>query len=57
MTDKQHNFELEPCGSTVLCIDYKQSGVGSNSCGPELAEIYQLKEDHFQFNMNFIMKK
>ena len=57
LTDKQHNFELEPCGSTVLCIDYKQSGVGSNSCGPELAEIYQLKEDHFQFNMNFIMKK
>ena len=36
MTAKAHNHELEPSGSTVVCVDYMQSGIGSNSCGPEL---------------------
>lgn len=56
LTVKPHNFELEPSGSTVLCLDYKQSGVGSNSCGPELAEQYQLNECEFLFEMNLIIK-
>ncbi|MDO5398478.1 MAG: glycoside hydrolase family 2 TIM barrel-domain containing protein [bacterium] len=38
LTEKCHNFELEKCGGVELCIDYRQSGIGSNSCGPELAE-------------------
>ncbi len=40
LAGKKHNFELEPCGSTVLCIDAFQNGIGSNSCGPKLAERY-----------------
>ena len=36
LTEKAHNFELEPCGSTVLCLDYRHNGIGSNSCGPDL---------------------
>ena len=50
---KAHNFELEESGNTVLCLDYKQSGIGSNSCGPELLEKYRLdeKEIYFQFEM------
>lgn len=45
-----HNYELEPSGYSVLSLDYKMSGVGSNSCGPELDERYQLKEKEFQFD-------
>lgn len=40
---KRHNFELEKCGDTVICVDYKMAGVGSNSCGPELAQKYRIE--------------
>lgn len=43
LTKKAHNFELEKCGDTVLCIDCRQSGIGSNSCGPELKDDKRLK--------------
>ena len=46
---KKHAHELEKCGETVLCIDYKMSGVGSNSCGPELLPRYRLEEEAFTF--------
>ncbi|MBE5774966.1 MAG: beta-galactosidase [Clostridiales bacterium] len=39
---KAHNFELVPSGHTVLCIDFAQNGIGSNSCGPELLRRYAL---------------
>jgi beta-galactosidase len=51
LTRKPHNFELEPCGETVLCLDYAQSGVGSNSCGPELLEKYRFDEERFSFSV------
>ena len=38
---KGHNFELEKCGSSVICVDSAMAGVGSN-CGPALAEKYRL---------------
>ncbi len=50
---KKHNFELEESGYTVLCLDYAQSGIGSNSCGPELAKKYRLDAQRFEFNMTF----
>ena len=31
LTEKKHNFELEKCDDTVLCIDYKQTGIGQSS--------------------------
>ena len=51
MTAKAHNHELEPSGSTVVCVDYMQSGIGSNSCGPELQARYRLDEERFTFNV------
>ena len=39
---KRHNFELEKCGSSVICVDSAMAGVGSNACGPQLAEKYRL---------------
>lgn len=47
----QHWDELKKDAGTNVRIDYKNSGVGSNSCGPELLEKYRLseKEIHFVF--------
>ncbi|MGN0636988.1 MAG: glycoside hydrolase family 2 TIM barrel-domain containing protein [Huintestinicola sp.] len=39
---KRHNFELEKCESNVVCVDSRMAGVGSNACGPALAEKYRL---------------
>ncbi len=52
LTGKRHNFELEKADATVLCLDYKMSGVGSNSCGPALEEKYQLNEEEIDFTFH-----
>ena len=46
-----HQDELRKSNSTVIRIDYKNSGIGSASCGPELMEKYRLaeKDIHFEF--------
>lgn len=49
LTEKAHNYELVPSGHTVLCVDYRQDGIGSNSCGPCLMEPYRLDEEEFNF--------
>ena len=49
LTNKKHDYELTPADETIVCLDYKMSGVGSNSCGPVLLEKYQLKEEKFSF--------
>lgn len=54
LTLKKHNFELCPSGATVLCLDYAQNGIGSNSCGPELSEKYRLDERKFRFHVRLI---
>ena len=51
LTEKRHNYELEKCGSTVLCLDYRQNGIGSNSCGPRPQEKYRLNEEKFQYEL------
>ncbi len=57
LEQKAHNFELVPSGATVLCVDYKMSGVGSNSCGPKLREEYQLNETEFDWSLNLTFEK
>ena len=49
LTGAQHTDELISDGKTYLRIDYKVSGLGSNSCGPELEEAYRLCEKQIQF--------
>ena len=41
--------DLRPREETIVRIDYKQTGVGSASCGVKLAEKYQFKEKFFDF--------
>jgi beta-galactosidase len=53
LTKKAHNYELEKSPYTVVCVDYKQSGIGSNSCGPELLPQYRLEEEKFDFTFHF----
>ena len=50
LTGKAHNYELERCGHTVLCLDAQCAGIGSNSCGPALAEKYKYPR-HIDFTL------
>lgn len=45
----EHTDELAADGKTHLRIDYKVSGLGSNSCGPELEKRHRLDEKEIQF--------
>ena len=54
LQSKRHNYELEPCGSTVLCLDHQMAGIGSNSCGPDLLPEYRVDDDTFSFS--FMLK-
>lgn len=51
LTEKSHAYQLEECGDTVLCVDYAQNGIGSNSCGPDLLPQYRLDGDIFHFSV------
>lgn len=49
LTKAMHIDELEANNVVNIRIDYKNSGVGSNSCGPELIEKYTLCEKNIDF--------
>ena len=57
LTRKAHHYELEKSGNTIVCLDYAQNGIGSNSCGPELRAEYQLDEETFIFEMKLLFRK
>jgi len=54
---KMHDYELCKSDYRELCIDYKMSGVGSNSCGPELNEAYRLNEKEIVFNVTIAFNR
>ena len=49
----KHDFELPESSGIFLHIDYRMSGVGSGSCGPELYEPYRL--DEMTFDWDFVL--
>lgn len=49
LDDAQHTDELISDGLVHLRVDYKDSGIGSNSCGPQLEEKYRLSEKTVTF--------
>jgi beta-galactosidase len=51
LTAAGHPYELRKRRETIVNIDYKMSGVGSNSCGPELLKKYRLDEREFDFSI------
>lgn len=51
LTEKKHDWELVRYPASVLCVDYKMTGVGSQSCGPEILEEYKLSEKTIDFTV------
>ena len=51
MSNTAHNHGLPESDLTVLSIDYRQNGIGSHSCGPQLLEKYRLNEKGFTFKV------
>jgi len=49
LKEAMHQDELKKADFTNIRIDYKNSGVGSNSCGPVLLEKYRFAEKHIEF--------
>lgn len=49
-----HDYELEPMKETVLSLDFKQQGVGSASCGPDLLKKYWLSDESFDFTFKLL---
>ena len=54
LTAAAHPHKLQKRKETIVNIDYKMSGVGSNSCGPELLEKYRFDEKEFEFKLKFM---
>ncbi|MBC8081342.1 MAG: DUF4981 domain-containing protein [Gorillibacterium sp.] len=52
LTNALHTYELKKRKETIVHLDYKMSGVGSNSCGPELLDAYRFKEKEFSFELS-----
>ena len=50
LTEAMHIDELHENGAVNIRIDYKNSGLVSNSCGPALAEKYRLAEKNIDFS-------
>jgi len=57
LTEKQHLHELIPCEKTVLCLDFAHSGVGSASCGPQLAEEFRVSQKTFDGTLRFVFEE
>lgn len=56
LTAKAHNFELEKSDCTNVRIDYKVSGIGSASCGPELMDQYKMNDEKVHFAFSIVKK-
>ena len=54
LTRTRHQYELVPNKETTVCVDYKLSGIGSNSCGPGLPEHLQFNEKHFDWSIRIL---
>jgi len=49
LSETAHDYELVPDEKTFVSVDYMMSGVGSNSCGPQLDPKYRLKHESFSY--------
>ena len=50
-----HPWKVEPAKDVIIHIDYRHSGLGSNSCGQEQLDEYKVKRQDFQ--MSFTLEK
>lgn len=54
LTKAAHDYELVRREQTIVILDYAMSGVGSNSCGPELMEPYRFPMKPFRFELSIL---
>ena len=54
LSSYKHNFELPLSDKTVVSVDYKNSGVGSGSCGPQLKKSARFNETEFDWCISFL---
>ena len=54
LTFTNHDFELKPLKETVVNIDYRHAGIGSNSCGPELDNRFKLIQENMVLKFRLI---
>jgi len=54
LTETAHDFELSPLAETVVNLDYRHSGIGSNSCGPALDSHLRINETSFKFAVRLL---
>ncbi len=51
LTEARHTFDLVPRPETILHLDYAQSGLGSQSCGPGPLPQYLLQPSETRFSV------
>ena len=56
LQNTMHGFELKKEPYTVLCLDYAQNGIGSQSCGPKMRPKYSFSEERFNFSVVLKLK-
>ena len=54
LTETRHDYELTDEKTTTMIVDYRQAGIGSNSCGPALAERYRLNKSEYSFSFRLL---
>ena len=52
---KPHAHEMRPSDDVYLYVDYRMCGLGSHSCGPELQEKYQIRENKIDFAFDILL--
>lgn len=50
----RHTYDLAPRGEITMNLDYRQNGIGSNSCGPRPLPQYWLKPEEFRFAVRLV---
>ena len=54
LTIATHDYDLTPIEDTVVHVDYRHSGIGSNSCGPRLDDSLRLTEKSFELSFRLL---
>jgi len=54
LTAAPHPHELTKLDTTIVHLDYKNTGIGSASCGPLLLDKYRFNEREFEFGVSIL---
>ena len=54
LTNAHNAYDLGENENVYVSVDYKQNGIGSNSCGPALMEKYAFNEKHIEFSVRIV---